>query len=248
LVGSALKDIGVTQLLDAITAYMPSAEDARVTATNANGDEIEVVPGETPGLVARVFKTLADPYVGRMTMFRVYSGTVKSDSTVYNVTRGREERVGQLFFLRGKEQIQTDAVGPGDIGVIAKLQETQTGDSLTTRDQALSLPGLELPSPTVTMAARPMEKGDEDKVFTGLTKLIEEDPTLHLERHPVTGENLVSGLGELHLEVMSARLQKKFGANVELAVPRVPYKETLRKKAHAEYRHKKQTGGRGQYG
>ena len=129
LVGSALKDIGVTQLLDAITAYMPSAEDARVTATNANGDEIEVVPGETPGLVARVFKTLADPYVGRMTMFRVYSGTVKSDSTVYNVTRGREERVGQLFFLRGKEQIQTDAVGPGDIGVIAKLQETQTGDS-----------------------------------------------------------------------------------------------------------------------
>lgn len=248
LVGSALKDIGISQLLDAITAYMPSAEEATVTATDSSGEIIEIFPGKTQNLVARVFKTLADPYVGRMNLFRVYAGTLKSDSTVYNVTRQREERVGQLFFLRGKEQIPTDQVGPGDIGVIAKLQETQTGDSLTTREKALSLPSLELPPPTVTMAARPTEKGDEDKVYSGLSKLIEEDPTLHLERHKVTGENLVSGLGELHLEVMSARLQKKYGANVELDVPRVPYKETLRKKANAEYRHKKQTGGRGQYG
>lgn len=248
LVGSALKDIGIPQLLDAITGYMPSAEEARVIATSAADEAVEVIPGETSGLVARVFKTLADPYVGRMTMFRVYAGTLKSDSTLYNVTRGKEERVGQLFFLRGKEQIATDQVGPGDIGVIAKLQDTQTGDSLTTRDQALKLPGIEFPAPTVTMAARPMEKGDEDKVYSGLAKLIEEDPSIRMEKHPVTAETLVSGMGELHLEIMGARLQKKFGANVELVIPRVPYKETLRKPAHAEYKHKKQSGGRGQYG
>lgn len=248
MVGSAMRDIGMAPLLDAMLSLLPSPAAATVQALDKEGAPGAAVTPDAPGLVARVFKTLADPYVGKMTMFRVYAGTIRSDSTLYNATRGRDERIGQVFFLRGKEQIATDQVGPGDIGVVSKLQETLTGDSLTLRDQPVQTPSIDFPSPTVTMAVRPKEKGDEDKAYSGLSKLLEEDPTVRLEKHPITAEFLLSGMGELHLEVLTSRLAKKFGAQVELALPKVPYKETLRKAAHSEYKHKKQSGGRGQYG
>lgn len=248
LVGSAQRSIGLEFLLDALVNWMPAPEVARIKAVRGEDEVIDPLKADTPGLAVRVFKTWADPYVGRMTMFRVYAGTMRSDSMVYNVTRGREERIGQLYFLRGKEQIPTAEIGPGDIGVVTKLQDTLTGDTLTTRDKPIRLPAIEFPAPTVTMAVRPKEKGDEDKVFSGLNRLLEEDPTLRLQKDPVTVETHLSGMGELHLEVTTSRLERKFGVQVELSVPKVPYKETLRKSARAEYKHKKQTGGRGQYG
>lgn len=249
LVGSARTGLGLPLLLDAIVAWMPSPVAMPITVMSEEGKRI-TLRTETPSteMSARVFKTWADPYVGKMSLFRVYAGKISSDTTVYNVTRNKEERIGQLYFLRGKEQIPTSHIAAGDIGVVTKLHDTQTGDSLTARERSLRLPDISFPPATVTMAVRSKEKGDEEKIYAGLVRLVEEDPTVRLEKHPITGETLVSGLGELHLEVLTSRLQKKFGVQMELCIPKVAYKETLRQSAHAEYKHKKQSGGRGQYG
>lgn len=247
LVGSAQTGVGLPQLLDSIISWMPSPDEVSVEATNAAGESV-AVSTKSSGLVARVFKSWQDPYVGHMSLVRVYSGSLKADGTVHNVTKKKDERIAQLFFVRGKEHSQTTEIGAGDIGVIAKLQNTSSGDTLTSREQPLALSELSYPQPTVTMAVHAKEKGDEDKVFSGLNAIAAEDPTLQLEKHPITGESLLSGLGELHLEIALSRLQRRYGVEVELTLPKVPYKETLRSPAHAEYKHKKQTGGRGQYG
>ncbi|MGE5542986.1 MAG: elongation factor G, partial [Bacillota bacterium] len=197
---------------------------------------------------ALVFKTMADPYVGRLTVFRVYSGVIKSDSQVYNAVKDRNERIGQVFVLKGKQQEAVAEVGAGDIAAVAKLQETTTNDSLSDAANPVVYEPTRFPSPIFSVAVQPKSKGDEDKIGSGLARLTEEDPTLKVERNPQTLQTILSGMGELHLDITTERLKRKFGVDVNLDTPRVPYKETIRGTTKVEGKHKKQTGGRGQYG
>ena len=203
---------------------------------------------EQAPLAALVFKTMADPYVGRLSYFRVYSGVLASDSQVLNATRDRVERVGQLYLVRGKHQEATAQVPAGDLGAVAKLAETMTGDTLCARDHPVRLAPIDFPAPAIAMAIEPKSKADEDKMGAALHRLAEEDPTFHVRRDAELKQTVISGMGESHLEIMADRLRRKFGVDVTLRPPRVPYRETVRGKAQAQGRYVKQTGGRGQYG
>lgn len=247
LCGSAQSTLGISLLNDHIVQCMPSPANRTVSGTNAQGEEI-TISASNPELAALVYKTMADPYVGKLTLFRVFSGTMRSDSTCFNVRTGRDERVGQLFLIKGKEQIPVSKIGPGDLGAVAKLQETTTNDTLTTKEAKISVKPVEFPKPNMTLAIQPKSKGDEDKIASALGRLSEEDPTIRVERRTDTGQNLIHGMGDVHIEILTSRLQKKFGVEVELSTPVVPYRETIRGRAKAEGKHKKQTGGRGQYG
>ena len=247
---SAAKNIGVSAVLDAVCAYLPSPLDApheRATPVG-NGEEIEINPDPSEPLAALVFKTSADPYVGKLTYFRVYAGVMKSDSHVLNANKKKDERVGQLFYLRGKQQENTRQVVAGDIGAVAKLTETSTGDTLCSPERPVILPGILFPKPAFRLAVFPKTKADQDKLGPALQRIMEEDPTLRLERDPDTGEMILAGLGEAHLLVAAERMQRKFNVSVELRRPKVPYRETITVQTNAEYKHKKQTGGAGQYG
>ncbi|MEW6045146.1 MAG: elongation factor G [Bacillota bacterium] len=248
--GSATRGIGVRRLMGLIVELLPSPADAPAVVGEdpKTGSQVERAPSPDAPLAALVFKTISDPYVGRLNLFRVYSGVLRSDTTVFNVRKGRDERVGQLFIPKGKEQQQVEELGPGEIGAIAKLQETATGDTLAGKDGALRLPGIQFPEPVLTMAVHAKKRGDEEKIASGLARIAEEDPTVRLEKSAETGELLLSGMGELQLEVVTSRVQKKFGVEMELSQPRVPYRETIRTTQRAEGRYVKQTGGRGQYG
>lgn len=248
--GSATRGIGVRRLMGLIVELLPSPADAPAVVGEdpKTGSQVERAPSPDAPLAALVFKTISDPYVGRLNLFRVYSGVLRSDTTVFNVRKGRDERVGQLFIPKGKEQQQVEELGPGEIGAIAKLQETATGDTLAGKDGALRLPGIQFPEPVLTMAVHAKKRGDEEKIASGLARIAEEDPTVRLEKSAETGELLLSGMGELQLEVVTSRVQKKFGVEMELSQPRVPYRETIRSTQRAEGRYVKQTGGRGQYG
>jgi elongation factor G len=219
-----------------------------VTALDANGEEIEIAPDEDGPLVAYVFKTLADPYAGRLNLFRVFSGVIKGDSQVTNVTRRAKERIGQILIPGGKEHEQTDELGAGDIGAIAKLKETRAGDVLAEKDSKISFPPLDLPAPVMAFAFEPKTKGDEDKAASAIRRLEEEDPTLDVHRDQQTGEQIIAGLTQIHVEVIVDRMKDRFGAEIELHPPRVPYLEAIRKSAKPHGRYKKQTGGRGQFG
>lgn len=249
LCGSALQSIGAQALMDAIIAYLPDAAAQPAKATNlaTQGEETLAVATNEP-TAALVFKTLADPFVGKLTYFRVYSGSVASDSRVFNSTRSTEERVGQLYMVRGKEQIPVEMVKAGDVGAVAKLQATNTGDTLCDRGHPLALPGIEFPKPVFSAAIFPKTKADLDKMSSGLARLIEEDPTLRVHRDGDTNETILSGMGESHVEIAARRLQAKFGVEITTEVPKIPYRETVTKTASAQGRHKKQTGGRGQFG
>jgi len=206
-------------------------------------------PRDDAPLAAQVFKTVADPFAGKVTMFRVYGGTFRSDATLFNSTKGVRERIGQVVLLRGKTQTPVEAVGAGDLGAVVKLKETGTGDTLTEEKAGLKLPPIPFPNPVITFAIEPKAKGDEDKMGAGLSRLREEDPTIQVRYDPQTRETVVSGMGKAHLEVVVERLRRKFGVDVLLKTPRVPYKETIKAKAReVQGRHKKQTGGRGQFG
>src|SRR5690606_18777289 len=232
LVGSALNGAGARALLDGLVRLVPSPEEAGpVTANGAGGEEVALQPREGEPAAALVWKTIVDPYVGRLSLFRVYSGTVSSDSALYNMAKGEEERLGQLFVIRGKEQVPVPRLGPGEIGAVAKLQRTGTGDTLTAPARKVRLEGPVFPEPTLRLAVRPRNKGDEEKISAGLTRLAEEDPTLVFEKDPQTGEFLIAGTGETHLDVMSSRLQGKFGVQVDLVPPKIPYRETIRGRA-----------------
>jgi elongation factor G len=250
LVGSALLNRAVAPLIDFIVKVMPSPVDAGpVTAQNLlTGQEEALDPLPTSPLAALVFKTTADPYVGRLNYFRVYAGVLRSDSHVWNATKGRDERVGQVFFLRGKHQEPTAEVIAGDIAAVAKLAETSTGDTLATRDRPLLLPGISFPEPSFYAAVHPKTQADLDKLGPALTRLVEEDPTLRIRREPDTNEILLGGMGESHIDVAVDKLKRKFGVEVRTELPKVPYKETITRPVKAEHKHKKQTGGRGQYG
>lgn len=249
LVGSALENLGTTILLDSINHYLPSPQDRdHISATNTQLKQEETIsPDPTAPLAALVFKTSADPYVGKLTYFRVYAGTLYSDSTVWNATKNRQERIGQLFVLRGKAQEPVPHLVAGDVGAVAKLAETSTGDTLCGRDHPLALPAIEFPPPSMSMAVHPKTKADLDKLGSSLSRLAEEDPSLQVRREADTMETILSGMGETHLDVVADKMLRKFGVNVRIETPKVPYKETITNSARAEYKHKKQTGGHGQY-
>jgi elongation factor G len=247
--GVATKNLGTTRLLEALVEDLPSpAMRGPVTALDAEGEEIEIAPDEDGQLIAYVFKTLADPYAGRLNLFRVYSGVLKGDSQVSNVTQRAKERIGQILIPRGKEHEQTDELGAGDIGAVAKLKETRAGDVLTEKDTKVSFPALDLPVPVMAFAFEAKTKGDEDKAASAIRRLEEEDPTLDVHRDQQTGEQIIAGLTQIHVEVITERMKSRFGAEIELHPPRVPYLEAIRKPAKAHGRYKKQTGGRGQFG
>src|SRR5437763_7807215 len=202
-----------------------------VKAMDADGNEIETEPSEDGDLIAYVFKTTADPYTGRINMLRVYAGVLGSDSQIVNATRKTKERIGQLAAPRGKETSTVDELGAGDIGAVAKLRETQAGDVLATKDAAISFPPLDLPSPVMAFAFEPKTKGDEEKAANAVRRLEEEDPTLDVHRDPETGEQIIAGLTQLHVQVIVERMKQRFGAELELQPPRVPYLEAIRKPA-----------------
>lgn len=242
VVTSATKQIGVRQLLHNIAYSGPSPADRNPIEV---GDTKITADPDGP-VVVRVFKTSADPYVGKLTYLRVFSGTVKSDSHLWNANKGADERLGTLYVARGKEQIAVPELKAGDIGVVAKLAHTQTGDTLCTKEQQVQLPEITFPHPVYSMAVRPASKGAVDKLGPSLQRLVEEDPGLELSRDSA-GEIVLAGLGDAHLEVTVDRLRRKFNIDVELATPRVPYRETIAKPSKGDYTHKKQTGGHGQY-
>jgi elongation factor G len=247
--GIATKNLGTDRLLDALVNDLPSpARKGTVAARDSDGNEVEIAPDESADAVAFVFKTLADPFAGRINLFRVYSGVIKSDSQVTNVRAHAKERIGQLLVPQGKENKQADEFGPGDIGAVTKLKETHTGDVLSSKDSGISFPPLQLPAPVMAFAIEPKSKGDEEKVSTALRRLQEEDPTLDFHRDPQTGEQIIAGLSQVHVEVIVGRMKRRFGAEVNLKPPRVPYQETIKGTAKAQGRYKKQTGGRGQFG
>jgi len=247
LVGSATMNRGVVQILDAIVDLLPSAADVRVTGS-LKGTEVEVAPVDGASTVALAFKTMADPHVGRVTYMRVYSGAIKSNTHAWNASRGEDERLGQLFFVRGKEHINTDVIGTGDIGAVAKLASVMTGNTLGDQGKPITLDSVDFPAASYSTSVHPKTKTDLDKMGPALQRLVEEDPTLQLSRDPSSGETILSGLGEPHVQIALERMSRRFGVNVELGVPRVPYRETISAKTIAEYKHKKQTGGAGQYG
>jgi elongation factor G len=242
--GIATHNLGSNRLLDAIVEDLPSP----VKHGGLQVGELTLEPVEDRDAYAYVFKTRADPFAGRINLFRVYQGVIKQDSQVLNTRTHGKERVGTLVTFEGQKTGHATEFGPGDIGAVAKLKETRAGDWLSARDEAVQMPQIKLPPPVMAFAIEPKSKGDEDKVFTALRRLQEEDPTIDLHRDPQTGEQIVAGLSQVHVEVIVERLRSRFGAEVNLKPPRVPYQETIRKPAKAHGRHKKQTGGRGQFG
>ncbi|HEX2016779.1 MAG TPA: elongation factor G [Solirubrobacteraceae bacterium] len=242
--GVASANLGTNRLLDAIVEDLPSP----VKHGPLQLEEITLEADEQRELFAYVFKTRADPFAGRINLFRVYQGIMRHDTQVLNTRAHAKERVGQLIVFEGKGTTHIDEFGPGDIGAVAKLKETRAGDWLAARDEPIVMPQIKLPAPVMAFAIEPKNKGDEDKVFTALRRLQEEDPTIDLHRDAQTGEQIVAGLSQIHVEVLVDRLKARFGAEVTLKPPRVPYQETVRRPAKAHGRHKKQSGGRGQFG
>jgi elongation factor G len=251
LCGAPARNIAVTPLLDLLVEGFPSPlERSPVEGTDPKGNGVvkREVKDEAP-LAALVFKTVADPYAGKVTMFRVYAGTMISDSTILNGAKGVKERVGQLLLLRGKQQTPVESLGAGDMGAVVKLKETGTGDTLCDEKAPIRLPEISFPAPVISFAVEPKAKGDEDKMSTAFTRLREEDPTIQIRYDPQTKETVVSGMGRAHVEIVAERLKRKFGVDVTLKTPRVPYKETVKARVReVQGRHKKQTGGRGQFG
>jgi elongation factor G len=249
LCGAAAKAQGVDRLADLIVDAFPTPLDRPpVRVMTKDGEEQERPTDPGGPLTAFVFKTISDPYVGRINLFRVYSGRVRPDTSVHNATQGDDERIHQLFTVRGKEHDNVSEVPAGDIGAVAKLHKVHTGDTLSEKSTPVTLAALELPEPLHAVAVEPKTKGDEDKLSTAYHRLQEEDPTFRVERKAETHETVMYGMGEAHLDVMAERMHRKFGVEVVTHPARVPYKETLRSEVEAIGRHVKQSGGHGQYG
>ena len=249
LCGSAIKNIGIQPLMDTIVDYLPSPLDRpEICGKNKSEEEICRKPQEKEAFSAFVFKTIADPYSGKLTIFRVFSGALTSDSPLYNSTQKCKEKIGQIYTLMGKNHQPITQVKAGDIAAFAKLKETTTGDTLSDEQNPIIFPQLTFPSPVISFAIEPKTKGDEEKVSNALHRLCEEDPTLSISRDQQTREFILSGMGQVHIEITIDRMKRKFGAEVNLKTPKVPYKETIRGTAKVQGKYKKQSGGRGQYG
>jgi len=245
---SGLFNIGVQPLLDAIAAYVPSPAERPFRAIGPDGSETSQTANESAPSAAFVWKTIADPFAGRITMFRVMSGVLKSDSTTYNKVKELQERLGHLELLQGKIQTPVPEVRAGDLGAVAKLKDTLTGDTIGDQANQVTFQPLKFPDPLLSYAIEPKSRGDEDKISTSMHRLEEEDPSIRYSRDPQTQELLLSGQGQIHIEVTIAKLKRRFGVDVNLKPPRIPYRETIKAATEAHGRHKKQTGGHGQFG
>jgi len=248
--GSSVNNLAIQPLMDAVVEYMPSPSDKPVVIGKKPGGDVSIefsTTAEAP-LSALVFKTVADPFVGKISLFRVYSGTMKSDSVVYNTTTEKTEKIASLFMMRGKKQVPVEKLIAGDIGGVSKLQHTNTNDTLCEQSKPIVLEGIEFPVPAISLAVEPKAKGDEEKISSGLHKLQDEDPTFKVSINTETHQTLISGVGEQHLDVIVSKLKAKFGVSVNLTDPIVPYRETIKKKVKVEGKHKKQSGGHGQFG
>ena len=243
LVSAATQNIGVDELVQVMRDFLPSPADLPTTSGDADIDADAAGP-----LAALVFKTTSDPFVGKLSMFRVFRGTANSNGEVYNNNKGESERLGQLYLPQGKNQDNVAEVVAGDIGAIGKLNATLTGDTLCANDRRVTLPGVEFPKGFYSLAVMPATQADLDKMSTSLARIVEDDPSLQFTRNPETSESLLTGLGEVQIEVALDRISRKFGANLNVKLPVVPYRETITQVTNSEYRHKKQTGGSGQYG
>lgn len=250
LCGAAAKNAGIETLMHTVRKFMPSPLDRQaVTATNPkNNEKMSVKVDPAAPFSAQVYKTVADPFVGKISMFKVLTGTMTSDMEVFNANKEKKEKLSNLFLLRGKKQVPVDKLAAGDIGAIAKLQFTTTGDTLCDVNNPILFERISFPAPSIAMAIEPKSKGDEDKIGSGLQRLVEEDPTLKVEKNVETHQTLISGIGEQHLEIVTKKLSNKFGVEVLLSDPKIPFRETIKKSAKAEGKHKKQSGGHGQYG
>ena len=246
---SGLENVGADRLLDAIVQYAPSPVERPLPALGKNGEETILAAADESGPPRLfVWKTVADPFAGRISLFRVVSGVVRNDTTLGNVARGTQERIAHLMALQGKTQSQVNELHAGDLGALAKLKDAQTGDTLADKSTDVTLPPIAFAKPLMSYALEPKSRGDEEKISTALHRLQEEDPTIHTDRDPRTHELLISGQGQLHLEVTVAKLKRRFGVDVTLKLPRIPYLETITAGTEAHGRHKKQTGGHGQFG
>jgi len=235
-------------MLDAMVAYVQSPAERGFGATDAKGDDLRVPAGDSGAMAAFVWKTVADPFAGRITLLRVVSGSLKSDSTVQNITRETPERLGHLLLLQGKTQTPVQEIKAGDLGAVAKLKETLTSDLLADKSVAFKVQPVKFADAVISYAIEPKSRGDEDKISSALHRLQEEDPTITYNRDPQTKELLLSGQGQSHIEVTVAKLKRRFGVEVNLKLPRIPYRETISASTEAHGRHKKQTGGHGQFG
>jgi len=245
---SALLNIGVPQLLDAIVAYLPSPADRPFKALDKAGAQITRAADENGALSAYVWKTIADPFAGRITMFRVVSGVMKADSTVHNKTKDAPERLGHLMLMQGKTPATVPEIKAGDLGAVAKLKDTLTNDVIGDKNDAVTYPAPNVADPVLSYSIEPKSRGDEDKISTSMHRLEEEDPSIRYSRDPQTKELLLYGQGQLHIEVTVAKLKRRFSVDVNLKPPRIPYRETIKAATEAHGRHKKQTGGHGQFG
>jgi elongation factor G len=249
LVGAANENTGVKKLLDFIVEYLPDpTEVPPVVGTDKDGNPVEIKVDAAGAPLAFVFKTIVDPFVGRLSIFKVYSGTIKADNQIYNVNEEADERFTQVFTLRGKKQQQATEIIAGDIGAVSKLTVTQTNDTLGTKANQIELPAIQFPEAQIVQAITPKTRGDEDKLNSSLSRLAEEDPTFHFGQSPDTGESTVSGMGEMHIDIIMSKLKTRYGVGVDISDPKIAYRETIRSKVSAEGLHKKQSGGAGQYG
>jgi elongation factor G len=251
--GAATKNVGIGNLLETIVLCLPSpvemATIAPIRGKNPkDNSDILRKPTDSDPLSVFVFKTIADPYAGKLSLFRVYSGTLKADSTVYNATADTRERIGQVFYLQGKKHVPVQTLGTGEIAVVAKLKETNTGDTLCDEAKPIIFEKVKFANPIISYAIAPKSKGDEEKVSVALHKVLEEDPTLRFSRDEEAKEMIISGMGQVHIEVMLERLKRRFGVEIEMKTPKIPYRETIRGTATVQGRYKKQSGGKGQYG
>ncbi|HID11652.1 MAG TPA: elongation factor G [Candidatus Latescibacteria bacterium] len=247
LCGDGPSNIGVDRLLDVVSDYGATPVDGEVVATR-DGEEVRIPPEPDAPLSLLVFKTLSEPHVGELSFFRVYSGTLRSGAEVLNSNKGGVERVGQIYVMNGNERHEVGTTTTGDIGALVKLRDTHTGDTLCDRNNPVVLPGIKFPEPVIQIAVSPKAKGDEEKINSGLARLHEEDPTFTFRVDPELKQTILEGMGEMHLEVVISKLRHKFGVEVNVEEPRIPYRETILAPAEGHHRHKKQTGGRGQYG
>ncbi len=248
--GSATKNMGTQMVMDLIVECLPSPRDRgeKTGLDPKNGNEEVRKPEPDEPLSAQVIKTVSDPYAGRLSIMRIFSGTLKADSNVFNASKEAKERFGSLLLMQGKNQKSIESAGPGEIVAVAKLKETLTGDTLCDPNKRILYAPPKTTDPIVSMAVQPKSKGDEEKIFSSLARLMEEDPTLKVHREEQTRETILSGMGEIHIEATMGKLKKKFGVEVNLSPPKVPYQETINKPVKGIiYRHKKQTGGRGQF-
>ena len=249
LITSAAKNLGTQELFEFIHEYMPSPIDGiKPDLSDDSGKQIDLSVDSSSPMSAFVFKTTADPFVGKLSVFRVYDGTISSNSEVWNSEKKQTERIGQLYLPRGKSQENVSEVCAGDMGAVGKLSSTVTGDTLCAKDTPVAFGKLRFPVGFYSVAVSPATKADLDKMSTSLSRIVEEDPTLHLSRQPDTGEMVLTGLGEAQIDVTVDKIKRKFGAELLTRLPRVPYRETITRTAQSEYRHKKQSGGHGQYG